>query len=80
MPLTKIDMSNNEIPSIPDEIGSQEEIGWLNMSNNKLQALPNTLFSLKMIKFLDVSYNQISVISEALGGAHSLVELRIAGN
>jgi Leucine-rich repeat (LRR) protein len=29
---------------------------------------------------LDLSYNQITVISEALGMAHTLVELRIAGN
>ncbi len=57
MPLTKIDMSNNEIPSVPDEIASQEELIWFNMSNNKLQAVPHTLFSLKGLKFLDVSYN-----------------------
>ena len=42
--------------------------------------MPNTLFSLKLLKFLDLSYNQITVISEALGMAHTLVELRIAGN
>jgi len=42
--------------------------------------VPNTLFSLKLLKFLDLSYNQITVISEALGMAHTLVELRIAGN
>ena len=57
MPLTKIDLTNNEIPSIPEEIATQEEIGWFNISNNKLQSLPTALFSLKMIKFLDVSYN-----------------------
>ena len=33
-----------------------------------------------MLKFLDVSYNQLSTLSEALGMAHSLVELRVAGN
>ena len=42
--------------------------------------MPNTLFSLRLLKFLDLSYNQITVISEALGMAHTLVELRIAGN
>jgi Leucine-rich repeat (LRR) protein len=42
--------------------------------------VPNTLFSLKLLKFLDLSYNQITVISEALGMAHTSVELRIAGN
>ena len=42
--------------------------------------MPNSLFSLNLLKFLDVSYNQITVVSEALGMAHSLVELRLAGN
>lgn len=33
-----------------------------------------------MLKFLDLSYNQLSTLSEALGMARSLVELRVAGN
>jgi Leucine-rich repeat (LRR) protein len=32
------------------------------------------------LKFLDLSYNSITILSEALGMAHTLVELRIAGN
>jgi len=50
-------MSNNEVPSIPEEIASQEEVQWFNISNNKLSTVPNSLFSLKMLKFLDLSYN-----------------------
>jgi leucine-rich repeat protein SHOC2 len=80
MPLTKIDLSNNEIPTVPEEISIHEELAWFNMSNNKLQAVPNSLFSLKMLKFLDLSYNGLTILSESLGQAHSLVELRIAGN
>ena len=57
VPLTKVDLSNNEIPSVPEEIATQEEIAWLNLSNNKLPSVPNALFSLKLLKFLDLSYN-----------------------
>lgn len=35
-PLQKIDLSNNEITSIPDEVGLQEEVQWFNIANNKL--------------------------------------------
>ena len=78
--MTKIDLSNNEIPSVPEEVATQEEIIWFNISNNKLAAVPHALFSLKALKFLDFSYNQLTVLSEALGMAHTLLELRIGGN
>jgi Leucine-rich repeat (LRR) protein len=78
--ISKIDLSNNEIPSIPEQIGTQEFIVWFNIQNNKLQAVPNELFVLKQIKFLDLSYNLIKSIPESLGQAETLVEFHAAGN
>ncbi len=78
--LTKIDLSNNDIPEIPEQIATQEFIQHLNINSNLLQSIPNSLYTLQSLKFLDISYNKISSLSESLGQCSSLVEFHSAGN
>ena len=42
--LTKIDLSNNIIDSIPEEFATQEFIEHLNLNSNKLTSLPDAIF------------------------------------
>jgi len=67
--LTKIDVSNNEIPEIPEDLSKQDTIQHLNVNSNKLQQIPGALFALPNLKFLDVSYNNLKCLPEALGQA-----------
>ncbi|CDW80826.1 leucine-rich repeat-containing protein 40-like [Stylonychia lemnae] len=78
--LQKIDLSNNEITSIPEEISAQEFITWFNIQNNKLEEVPAGLFAIKTLKFLDISYNKLKIIPESIAACQALVELHIAGN
>eukprot|EP00347_Sterkiella_histriomuscorum_P009848 403339641 len=78
--LQKIDLSNNEIPEIPEEISAQEFIAWFNISNNKIEIVPNGLLALKTLKFLDLSYNKIKILPEAIAMTEALVEFHVAGN
>jgi len=55
--LTKVDVSNNEIPAIPEEIGQQGFIQHLNINTNKLQSIPQTIFAMPALKYLDISDN-----------------------
>ena len=55
--LTKIDLSNNEIPVIPDEISQQQFVQHFNINTNKLYSIPQSLFAIPNLKFLDISYN-----------------------
>eukprot|EP00353_Schmidingerella_taraikaensis_P008550 CAMPEP_0185575716 /NCGR_PEP_ID=MMETSP0434-20130131/6828_1 /TAXON_ID=626734 ORGANISM="Favella taraikaensis, Strain Fe Narragansett Bay" /NCGR_SAMPLE_ID=MMETSP0434 /ASSEMBLY_ACC=CAM_ASM_000379 /LENGTH=204 /DNA_ID=CAMNT_0028192665 /DNA_START=63 /DNA_END=678 /DNA_ORIENTATION=+ len=85
--LQKVDLSNNEIESIPEEIVNQETVVSFNFNTNKLAVVPNGLFALPTLKFLDLSHNILgtkavpnSYLSEAIGQCQSLVELHLAGN
>lgn len=42
--------------------------------------MPDTLFKMEALKILDISNNQITTISEALGEAKLLTELKANGN
>lgn len=55
--LTKVDVSNNEIPAIPEELGQQRFIQHLNLNTNKLQTIPQAVFALPALKYLDISDN-----------------------
>jgi len=55
--LSKLDLSNNEIPEIPEEIATQGLISHLNLASNKLTRLSNGLFQFECLKFLDVAHN-----------------------
>ena len=65
--LTKIDLSNNEIPEIPDGIGENIMVQHFNFNQNCLIALPAAIFTLENLKFLDVSHNKLFQIPEAIG-------------
>lgn len=79
-PLTKIDLSNNEISSIPIDINNQNDLILIRMLNNKLDSLPESVFMLRNIKSLDFSLNKINKLPPNIGSCSSLVELLLQNN
>lgn len=77
--LTKIDLSNNQIKTIPKEINTQEQIQHLNFNSNLLERIPGEVFSL-VLKFFDASNNKLTSLPDMLGSCTSMVELHLAGN
>lgn len=79
-PLTKLDLSNNEISIIPNNILNLKDLILFRMINNKIKELPNELFELKNLKSLDVSSNKINSIQKNIINCSSLVEINFLNN
>ena len=77
--LTKLDLSNNQISSIPTNISTQEQIQHINLNSNNLERIPGEVFSL-MLKFFDASNNKLVKLPDMLGSWTSIVELHLSGN
>lgn len=77
--LTRVDLSNNLLSQISAGLAKQGTIVHLNFQQNKIHALPDEIYSLPL-KVLDLANNQLTSISDAIGKASSLVELRLNNN
>lgn len=55
-----MDLSFNQLSSLPEEIADLQLLTSLNVSHNKLSSVPDSLSSMESLIELDVSYNQIS--------------------
>lgn len=58
--ISKLDLSNQNLISIPIEIFSLKNLKSLNLSNNKISEIPPEIIKLKRLEKLDVSNNRIS--------------------
>ena len=74
-----INLSHNEIPSVPPEIGTLDQLVTLNLAENKLQDIPREMCSLHLLKKLDLSRNNIQNLPE-LDGLTGLTELLLGNN
>lgn len=64
--LNKLDMSNNQLTSIPKELATQEQLQHINLNSNILDKIPGDLFSL-ILKFLDLSHNKLTKLPDNIG-------------
>ena len=76
----KVDVSNNEIPSIPDGIVNLADLQLIRMKNNKVKEIPACLIGLGNLKSLDVSRNMVVSLPQNISEWPSLVELNISEN
>eukprot|EP01133_Synstelium_polycarpum_P006723 gene6723-7816_t len=58
-----LDLSSNQLASLPTEIGEMKELKVLNIAHNNLCALPSSIGSLKSLTHLDISFNVIETIA-----------------
>ncbi|KAF2075746.1 hypothetical protein CYY_002928 [Polysphondylium violaceum] len=73
--LSILDLSNNQLSSIPIEVSELKELKVLNLSHNNLTNLPNEIGQLVKLTHLDIGFNFIETINtEAIS---NLVNLRI---
>lgn len=54
-----LDLSYNQLKSLPEEFGSLEKLVHLNLKQNMLETLPDTFKKLSRLKVLDLSDNNI---------------------
>ena len=81
VPLSKLDLSFNQITSIPNEISTLEELLSMKIRSNNLNELNTMLFeSCIMLKQLDVGQNHLTNVSEKIGHLQQLIEFSAPEN
>ena len=78
--LIRIDVSQNEIESVPAEIVQASTVVNFSLASNKLTQIPGAVFAIESLKILDLSNNQMTILPEDLGQAAFLCELKANGN
>ncbi|ONK81848.1 uncharacterized protein A4U43_C01F33490 [Asparagus officinalis] len=80
--LKEVDVSFNELESVPESLCLATALVKLNVGNNfaNLLALPRSIGNLEMLEELDVSNNQIRVLPDSFGMLSKLRVLRAEEN
>jgi Leucine-rich repeat (LRR) protein len=64
--LNNLDLSSNNLESIPDEVGSLKNLTSLNLGDNLLKKLPESIGTLPMLEYLDLERNAFQALPESL--------------
>lgn len=81
MGIEKVDISYNQISSIPSERVSYSKCKSLSLKGNKLQIFPTAISDSHTLEKLDLSENKISTLEDdAFDGLEELVELDLSFN
>jgi hypothetical protein len=59
-----LDLSYNQLKSLPEEFGSLEKLVHLSLKQNMLETLPDSFKNLSRLQFLDLSYNNIGELGK----------------
>ena len=78
--VTKINLSNNQLESLPVEIGNLVALTILDLSNNQLQALPVEIGNLVALTMLYLSSNQLQALPVEIGNLVALTTLNLFNN
>jgi len=78
--LTDLDLSINNLVSLPDEMDQLKNLTQLYVHNNKLKTVPNVIYKLKNLTELNMGGNEIESISEEIGNLTKLTILWLDDN
>jgi len=78
--LKKLNLSYNELYSIPNEIGNLDNLIELELHFNQLTVIPNDIGNLNNLKKLKLNNNQITSIPDTIGKLYNLIELDLHNN
>jgi leucine-rich repeat protein SHOC2 len=78
--LKELDLNNNELTSLPAEIGQLTSLTVLDLSDNELTSLPTEIGQLTSLESLYLSRNQLTSLPAEIGQLTSLTELHLSGN
>lgn len=75
-----LDLSMNQLESLPEEIGNLSSLKELRASENNLGSLPETFGNLKELKVLILYKNLLSELPKSFGGCLKLEEVNLFNN
>ena len=77
---TKLSLSNEQITTLPDTIGSLSNLTYLNLSGNQLTILPDTIGDLSSLSGLELSENELIGLPNNIGNLNCLRHLSLRDN
>ncbi|GAB6032907.1 hypothetical protein CHUAL_012103 [Chamberlinius hualienensis] len=79
--ITELNLSHNQLSSLPDELSELQELKTLDISHNHFVTLPSVIFSLPKLKHLNAEKNFITRVEvEVLKRSPSLMEVNFRLN
>ncbi|ELP86979.1 podocan precursor, putative, partial [Entamoeba invadens IP1] len=78
--LLSVDLSNNEITSIPKEISAFKSLTHFRVMANRLTCLPNNIVTLTCLRHLDLNANQFTSFPVQISNLTTLEELQMIQN
>lgn len=75
-----LDLSYNNLQSLPEEIRNIRRLIELNCEINQINRLPENIGKLRSLKVLKLSSNRLSIIPDAVGSCCNLKELHLDNN
>jgi Leucine-rich repeat (LRR) protein len=78
--LRELDLSSNQLKSLPDSIGDLINLEKLDLSSNQLECLPDSFGNLINLQILALSYNQLKSLPDSIGNLINLRKLGLSHN
>ena len=78
--LKVLNLSNNNLTSLPKEIGNLKQLLQLFLYDNKLTSLPKEIGDLNQLEVLNVRNNQLTSVPKEIGDLKQLKELDLGDN
>ena len=77
---TDLDLSNLNLPAIPESVAQLGQLQTLHLYNNQITAIPDFLTHLAQLRKLNLLANRITVIPDSLAKLAQLQSLSLSGN
>ena len=78
--LKELNLSGNQITSLPESIGNLNNLRWLSLVNNQLTCLPENIGKLSNLKELHLEDNRLTSLPKNIGKLNNLQELYLENN
>lgn len=78
--LNRLDLSHNQLYTLPENIGLLLQLETLLLRFNKIKILPDSMFHLVKLKKLDLSHNRLRTIDNNFTSLESLEKLDLSYN
>ena len=78
--ITDLDLSHNELTSLPEWIHQLSNLERLHLNHNQLTSLPRSIGQLSKLKKLNLDHNQLTSLPESIGQLSHLKFLTLRHN